>query len=103
LNNYICGQLSNGIKFQVALEIIDLSIRIGDKVLLFRYDKPLFFVLLEFDEYIWNFSQSLLALNKLEEFLNLRQIPNTEQKWEKNVNYYSKSKLFIDQFSFYSI
>jgi len=36
------------------------------------------------------FSQSLLSLNKLEEFLSQRQIPNTEQKWEKSVNYYSK-------------
>ncbi|CAF2309711.1 unnamed protein product [Rotaria sp. Silwood2] len=68
LNSYICGQLSNGIKFEVALTIIDLSIKAGDKVLLF--------------------SQSLLSLNKLEEFLNQHQIPNTEQKWQKNLNYY---------------
>ncbi|CAF3333665.1 unnamed protein product [Rotaria sp. Silwood1] len=68
LNSYICGQLSNGIKFEVALTIIDLSIKAGDKVLLF--------------------TQSLLSLNKLEEFLSQRQIPNTEQKWQKNLNYY---------------
>ncbi|CAF3651610.1 unnamed protein product [Rotaria sordida] len=68
LNSYICGQLSNGIKFEVALTIIDLSIKAGDKVLLF--------------------SQSLLSLNKLEEFLSQRQIPGTEQKWQKNLNYY---------------
>ena len=36
------------------------------------------------------YSQSLLSLNKLEEFLSQRYIPNTEQKWEKNINYYSK-------------
>jgi RAD54-like protein 2 len=64
--------LSNGIKFEVALTIIDLSIKLGDKVLLF--------------------SQSLLTLNKFEEFLSQRQIPNTEQKWEKNINYYRRLK-----------
>ncbi|CAF4936771.1 unnamed protein product, partial [Rotaria sp. Silwood1] len=68
LNSYICGQLSNGIKFQVALTILDLCIQYGDKVLIF--------------------SQSLLSLNKLEEFLSQRYIPNTDQKWEKNTNYY---------------
>ncbi|CAF4410524.1 unnamed protein product, partial [Rotaria socialis] len=68
LNSYNCGQLSSGIKFEVALTIIDLSIKVGDKVLLF--------------------SQSLLSLDKLEDFLSHRKIPNTEQKWQKNVNYY---------------
>ncbi len=70
LNSYICGQLAHGIKFQIALTILDLCINIGDKVLIF--------------------SQSLLSLNKLEEFLSQRLIPNTDQKWEKNINYYSK-------------
>lgn len=37
LNSYICGQLSNGIKFQVALAILDLCVQVGDKVLIFRY------------------------------------------------------------------
>ncbi|CAF4254664.1 unnamed protein product, partial [Rotaria sp. Silwood2] len=68
LNSYVCGQLSNGIKFQVALAILDLCIQVGDKVLIF--------------------SQSLLSLNKLEEFLSQRYIPNTDKKWEKNINYY---------------
>ncbi|CAF0786043.1 unnamed protein product [Adineta ricciae] len=68
LSSYVCGQLSNGIKFQVALTILNLCIEAGDKVLIF--------------------SQSLLSLNKLEEFLGQRYIPNTDQKWEKNVNYY---------------
>jgi RAD54-like protein 2 len=68
LNSYICSQLVNGIKFQVALTILDLCAEIGDKVLIF--------------------SQSLLSLNKLEEFLSQRSIPNTDQKWEKNINYY---------------
>lgn len=36
LNSYICGQLSNGIKFQIALTILDLCVNIGDKVLIFR-------------------------------------------------------------------
>jgi hypothetical protein len=72
LNSYICGQLANGIKFQVALTILDLCAEIGDKVLIF--------------------SQSLLSLNKLEEFLSQRLIPNTDQKWEKNINYYRKLK-----------
>ncbi|UJR22850.1 hypothetical protein I4U23_025879 [Adineta vaga] len=68
LNSYICGQLTNGIKFNLTLTILNLCIEAGDKVLIF--------------------SQSLLSLNKLEEFLVQRQIPNSDQKWEKNVNYY---------------
>ncbi|CAF0812565.1 unnamed protein product [Adineta ricciae] len=68
LNSYTCGQLSNGIKFQVALTIIDFSVRLRDKILLF--------------------SQSLLTLNELEKFLNQQQIPNTDKKWEKNTSYY---------------
>lgn len=82
LNSYICGQLSNGIKFQVALTILDLSVQMGDKVLIF--------------------SQSLLSLNKLEEFLSQRYIPNTDKKWEKNTNYFRKKflekKLIINIF-----
>lgn len=39
---------------------------------------------------IFIYSQSLLSLNKLEEFLSQRYIPNTEQRWEKNTNYYRK-------------
>ena len=87
LNSYICGQLVSGIKFQVALTILDLCVTIGDKVLIF--------------------SQSLLSLNKLEEFLSQRFIPNTDEKWEKNVNYYRKyslesylSESFDGRFSF---
>ena len=87
LNSYICGQLVSGIKFQVALTILDLCVTIGDKVLIF--------------------SQSLLSLNKLEEFLSQRFIPSTDEKWEKNVNYYRKysledylSESFDDRFSF---
>ena len=68
LNSYVCGQLMNGIKFQVALTILDLCVEIGDKVLIF--------------------SQSLLSLNKLEEFLSQRTIPLTNEKWEKNSNYF---------------
>ena len=76
LSSYICGQLANGIKFQVALTMLDLCVNLGDKVLIF--------------------SQSLLSLNKLEEFLSQRSIPNTDQKWEKNVNYYRKDPLSIE-------
>ncbi|CAF0777005.1 unnamed protein product [Adineta steineri] len=68
LNSYICGQLINGIKFQVTLTMLDLCIEVDNKVLIF--------------------SQSLLSLNKLEEFLSQRYIPNTKEKWEKNINYY---------------
>ena len=48
------------------------------------------FILNRKDNSIFNFSQSLLSLNKLEEFLSQRYIPNTDQKWEKNTSYYSK-------------
>jgi hypothetical protein len=88
LNSYIYGQLSNGIKFEVALNIVDMSIQLGDKVLLFRS------VHLSSISHCLTvnagvmFSQSLLSLNKFEEFLSQRPIPNTDQTWEKNVNYY---------------
>lgn len=36
LSSYTAGVLSNGIKFEVALNIINLSINAGDKVLVFR-------------------------------------------------------------------
>ena len=36
LNSYVCGQLTNGIKFQVALTILDSALEVGDKVLIFR-------------------------------------------------------------------
>ncbi|CAF0909875.1 unnamed protein product [Didymodactylos carnosus] len=68
LNSYVCGLFSNGIKFEVAFTLLDLSIELGDKVLVF--------------------SQSLLSLNIFEEFLYQRRIPKTnDQIWEKNKTY----------------
>jgi hypothetical protein len=72
----------------LALTILNLCIEVGDKVLIFRY--VFFVLLLEIIKGNLPFSQSLLSLNKLEEFLSQCYIPNTDQKWEKNINYYSK-------------
>ncbi|CAF0776750.1 unnamed protein product [Didymodactylos carnosus] len=67
-NSYMCGLFSSGIKFEVAFTLLDLSIELGDKVLVF--------------------SQSLLSLNIFEEFLYQRRIPKSnDQVWEKNKTY----------------
>ena len=74
----------------MALNILDTSIQVGDKVLLFRsvHLSSISCCLNENVDVM--FSQSLLSLNKFEEFLSQRSIPNTDQTWEKNVNYYRK-------------
>ena len=55
---------------QILFTLIDESIRLGDKILVF--------------------SQSLLTLNLMEELLAKRDVPGTDEKWTKNKNYYSK-------------
>lgn len=50
--------------------MLDEIIRLGDRLLLF--------------------SQSLFTLDLLEDFLNLLNIPNTEEKWARNKSYFRK-------------
>ncbi|ULT94097.1 hypothetical protein L3Y34_003517 [Caenorhabditis briggsae] len=66
------GVLENGYKIVVALEILDESTKIGEKILIF--------------------SQNLTALDMLEEILRKRQVVKKEksehqERWEKNRNY----------------
>jgi hypothetical protein len=68
---YMPGILHNGSKFAIAFTIIEESVRSGDKVLLF--------------------SQSLLTLNLIERFLSATNVPNTDEKWNKNKNFFSES------------
>lgn len=67
LANFQPGILENGLKFQFAFEIIDRSVLIGDKILLF--------------------SQSLFTLDLLEEYLKQRKIPTENCNWHKNRSY----------------
>lgn len=69
MESYTAGLLQNGAKFSVAFEIISESVRAGDKILLF--------------------SQSLLSLNLLEEYLHRMNVPDTSgEKWQKYKSYY---------------
>ena len=60
--------LENGAKLLLSFSLIEESVLMGDKILLF--------------------SQSLLSLNLIEEYLQRRNVPNTSDKWEKYKNYY---------------
>lgn len=70
METYNAGLLANGAKFSVAFELIRHSVLAGDKILLF--------------------SQSLLSLNLIEEYLQRMDVPNstTGEKWQKNKSYY---------------
>ena len=66
--SYNSNVLENGAKMTVAFSLIQESIMNGDKILLF--------------------SQSLLTLNLIEQFLAKNYVPNTQETWEKYKNYY---------------
>ncbi len=68
LEDYTPSILNNGAKFMIAFSLIEQSILAGDKVLVF--------------------SQSLLSLNLIEEFLKNMDVPRTNKKWAKYVNYF---------------
>ncbi len=68
LENYEPHILNNGAKLMVAFSLIEQSILAGDKILMF--------------------SQSLLSLNLIEEFLKKTYVPKTNKKWAKNINYF---------------
>ena len=68
-SQYTPDLLESGAKLAMAFSIVEQSILAGDKILLF--------------------SQSLLSLNLIEEFLQRMCIPNTGGvRWAKNVNYF---------------
>ncbi|XP_059099678.1 helicase ARIP4-like isoform X2 [Tigriopus californicus] len=69
MSTYQTGQLENSAKFQVFFAILDETIKAGDRLLLF--------------------SQSLLTLNLIEEYLQERQLPGSNNRtWIPGQNYY---------------
>lgn len=68
LKDYIPGIIENSAKMEFFFYILNESIRLGDRLLLF--------------------SQSLFTLNLIEDFLERNYIPGTHCRWERNTNYY---------------
>lgn len=70
LKDYIPGIIENSAKMELFFYILNESIKLGDRLLLF--------------------SQSLFTLNLIEDFLERNYIPGTNCPWERNTNYYRK-------------
>ena len=70
LKGYVPGKIEASAKMSVFFCILEESISLGDRILVF--------------------SQSLFTLNLMEELLQQNGIPGKEEKWMKNVNYYSE-------------
>ncbi len=68
--DYEPGKIEASAKTFVFFCMLDEIIRLGDRLLLF--------------------SQSLFTLDLIEDFLHLYNIPNTEEKWARNKNYFRK-------------
>ncbi|VEN36357.1 unnamed protein product [Callosobruchus maculatus] len=68
LKNYVPGCIENSAKFEILFCIIQESILLGDRLLLF--------------------SQSLITLDLIEQFLQARQVPGESVSWARNVSYY---------------
>jgi hypothetical protein len=70
LKNYIPGSMENSAKMEVLFCILEESMALGDRVLVF--------------------SQSLFTLNLIEDFLQRTSLPGRQEKWARNWNYYRK-------------
>lgn len=68
MKDYVPDLLENSPKMEIFFCILEESIKMGDRILVF--------------------SQSLLTLNLLERFLHKMKIPNTENNWAKNQSYF---------------
>ena len=68
MNDYVPDVLENSAKFSIFFAILDETIRVGDRILLF--------------------SQSLFTLGLLEQFLQERCLPDTEIPFRPGVNYF---------------
>ena len=68
MKDYVPGLLENSPKLNVFFTILNESVKLGDRMLIF--------------------SQSLLTLNILENFLHKYKVPNTDTFWAKNTNYF---------------
>ncbi|KAK5645457.1 hypothetical protein RI129_006757 [Pyrocoelia pectoralis] len=68
LRDYVPGCIENSGKMEVLFCIIRESIALGDRLLLF--------------------SQSLITLDLVEQFLQMNEVPGETERWCKNINYY---------------
>lgn len=68
MKDYTANLTQNSPKVEIFLCLLEESVKVGDRMLLF--------------------SQSLLTLNLLEQILSKRKVPNIEDYWAKNKNYY---------------
>ena len=68
MKDYVSDIVENSPKMEIFFCILEESIKLGDRLLVF--------------------SQSLLTLNVLERFLQRSKIPKTETSWMKNVSYF---------------
>ncbi|GAB0087485.1 uncharacterized protein DMENIID0001_017940 [Sergentomyia squamirostris] len=68
MKGYVPDLLENSPKMQIFFCILEESIKLGDRILVF--------------------SQSLLTLNLIERFLQMTTVTGTDVKWAKNLNYY---------------
>lgn len=75
LKGYVDGVISNSAKMEIFFCILEESIKLNDRILVF--------------------SQSLFTLNLIEDFLQKNVVTGTDTKWAKNVNYYSKYLLHL--------
>ena len=70
METYKPNILEQGAKFSISFSLIEESILAGDKILLF--------------------SQSLLTLDLIEEYLQKVNVISTNERWKKYKNYFSK-------------
>lgn len=70
LRDYKSGFIENGAKLEILFCIIRESIALGDRLLVF--------------------SQSLITLDLIEQFLQMSDVPGDSVKWAKNTSYYRK-------------
>ncbi|CAK1604094.1 unnamed protein product [Parnassius mnemosyne] len=68
LKDYVPGIIENSAKMELFFYILNESIKIGDRLLLF--------------------SQSLFTLNLIEDYLEKNYIPGTDCLWQRNTSYY---------------
>lgn len=68
MKNYVPDLISNSPKMQIFFCILEESLRLQDRLLVF--------------------SQSLLTLNLIEKFLQANRVNDTDVHWARNVNYY---------------
>lgn len=82
--DYKADDISNSYKMVLLMEVIDSSLKLGDKLLVF--------------------SQSLLTLDLVERFLQMRDLPprpglNYTDKWVKNRTYFREYLSLAERYS----